>query len=206
MHFNLGCGETLHHIGSGTFVTFEGSHFILTAAHVWRVLKSFQETATTVKEVMEHSFRIPSNAISDFSIVVYERGYDDIIITERVISRPVRETSRTNMKDLLLTAVPLLLLVPVTALIVVTPEAGTPEAYQHVGHSFYAWFIGTAVHSFTYDSSGQWPRSSDNLLRHQEKPFDRVGRVDRFQFRGRSAMIRVLRDGQPNKTLQPLSR
>lgn len=51
--------------------------------------------------------------IGNNRIVVYEREHDHIIVTGRVIASPWRETLRTNLKDVLLAVVPLLLLIPV---------------------------------------------------------------------------------------------
>jgi hypothetical protein len=48
----------------------------------------------------------------DTDVKVYERNFDHVIIEGRVITRPVRETMRSNIKDSLLFFVPLLLFFP----------------------------------------------------------------------------------------------
>ena len=56
----------LRFIGSGTWVRVAGSHYILTAAHVWTALKrDFQEVAMTLKKVEDHRFSIEIQAITD---------------------------------------------------------------------------------------------------------------------------------------------
>jgi len=92
------------------------------------VLPRLQASAKKiVRRILVAKFLEQSLVVGNSRIVVYERGYDDIIITGRVISHPLRETRRTSTKDLLLTIVPLLLLVPLTVLLIVAPSAITAQ-------------------------------------------------------------------------------
>lgn len=91
------------------------------------VLPRLQASAKKiVKTVLRTDLVGKRLAVGNNRIVVYERGHDNIIIAGRVISRPIRETCRTDLKDLLLTIVPALILIPVTALLLQTPT-NSPE-------------------------------------------------------------------------------
>ena len=56
--------ERLELAGTGTLYRFQGSHFILTAAHVWyEVLRTAQRVGITLDENIDHSFFIDVAAI-----------------------------------------------------------------------------------------------------------------------------------------------
>jgi hypothetical protein len=50
--------------------------------------------------------------ISNDLVLVYERGFEDVIIEGRVISKPFREATKTNRRDVLLVLGSILILVP----------------------------------------------------------------------------------------------
>ncbi|MGB6481998.1 MAG: hypothetical protein WBE86_00770 [Candidatus Acidiferrales bacterium] len=51
-------------VGSGTLVSLDREHYVLTAAHVWGgALDEFQSTGLTLKEDVDHCFPIPNAAI-----------------------------------------------------------------------------------------------------------------------------------------------
>ena len=54
--------------GSGTLVFASGSHYILTAAHVWAGLLSFDQLALSLKENEPHCFTIPLEHITPHSL------------------------------------------------------------------------------------------------------------------------------------------
>ena len=57
-------GDRLQFAGTGTLVIVEGSHYILTAAHVWEeILKSARKIGITLKENVDHQFLMETNAI-----------------------------------------------------------------------------------------------------------------------------------------------
>jgi hypothetical protein len=92
------------------------------------VLPRLQASAKKIiKTVLKTNLAGRPLAIGNNRIVVYERGHDNIIIAGRVVSRPIRETCRTDLKDLLLTVVPVLILIPVTALLLQTPTTSTAQ-------------------------------------------------------------------------------
>lgn len=56
--------RNVHLVGSGTLVSLNKAHYILTAAHVWSGgLHEFQSTGLTLKEDVDHCFPIPNGAI-----------------------------------------------------------------------------------------------------------------------------------------------
>ena len=62
--FESKSGDRLQLAGTGTLVTVLGSHYILTAAHVWEeVLKSARMVGMTLKEKTDHRFLMEANEI-----------------------------------------------------------------------------------------------------------------------------------------------
>jgi hypothetical protein len=53
----------LKFVGSGSLVFVGGSHYILTAAHVWDALQSAPSLGITVSDNIDHKFPIPIPAI-----------------------------------------------------------------------------------------------------------------------------------------------
>jgi hypothetical protein len=70
--------------------------------------------------------------IADPTVTVYERRFDHVILTGRVITQPFKETRRINLKDLLLTIVSVGLFVP-TAYVVMSrpPTPGVAPTFLH---------------------------------------------------------------------------
>lgn len=66
-------------------------------------------TRKMVAKVLASQF----GSISNNRVLVYERGFDHVILLGTVISDPKRETLRINKKDALLAVVPLLLVAPI---------------------------------------------------------------------------------------------
>jgi len=59
--------------------------------------------------------------IGNPTVILYERKFDHVIITGRVITRVWHETIKSNLKDALLTVVPLGLFLPTTLVLLSTP-------------------------------------------------------------------------------------
>ncbi len=79
-------------------------------------------TRKMVRKIIASRLSDKQLEISNQSIVIYERGFDHIILSGRVIPSAVRETIRTDRKDMLLFVGPLLFLVPLAAgLVLVNP-------------------------------------------------------------------------------------
>lgn len=64
--------------------------------------------------------------ISNNRVVIYEHGHEHIIMRGRVIPDAKMETIRSNKKDFLLTVVPLILFLPVTAVLLVLDQIMNP--------------------------------------------------------------------------------
>jgi len=65
-------------------------------------------TRKVVKKIL--SSRI--GEISNYSVILYEKGHDHIILHGRVIPTPIKEAIRSNRKDTLLSLIPLIFVIP----------------------------------------------------------------------------------------------
>jgi hypothetical protein len=61
-----GHDERLSFVGTGTFVKFGGSHYLLTAGHVWERLSKARGIGITLKENLDHSYPIEVNGLIPF--------------------------------------------------------------------------------------------------------------------------------------------
>jgi hypothetical protein len=70
-------------------------------------------TEKAVKKILNAPFvGTKSLRVSNQSVVIYERGFEHIILSGRVIPSPFRETFRSDRKDLILFIFPLIIDVP----------------------------------------------------------------------------------------------
>jgi len=53
----------------------------------------------------------------EVEVNIYERKFENVIITGKVITNPLREAQRVNLKDILLTIIPLILFIPATIIV-----------------------------------------------------------------------------------------
>ena len=66
-----------HFCGSGTLVSVANCHCILTAAHVWQYLKLYPGIQITVKEKVDHSFRIARDTIVPTGTIEPDEGWGE---------------------------------------------------------------------------------------------------------------------------------
>ena len=52
--------------GTGTFVSVDGAHYVLTAMHVWEKLRRAPEVGFTLREALNHKYSIPTAALAVF--------------------------------------------------------------------------------------------------------------------------------------------
>jgi len=71
-------------------------------------------TVQIMKDLLSTWMIEPCLRTDHVEVNIYERKFDNVIITGHVITNPLREAQRTNLKDILLAVVPALLFVPVT--------------------------------------------------------------------------------------------
>jgi hypothetical protein len=88
-------------------------------------------TEKVVRRVLGSSLGEPGATIANERIDVYERNQNHIIITGRVIPRPLKETIRSNVKDSLLFVVPVLLALPIFVYLSSTTAAQTTATLSH---------------------------------------------------------------------------
>jgi len=91
------------------------------------VLPRLQSSTTKmVKKLISCTINKRQLEISNQTVVIYERGFDHIIISGRVIPNPVREALRTDRKNVLLATGPLILAVPVMFGLLVVNSDNSP--------------------------------------------------------------------------------
>lgn len=75
------------------------------------LLRVQSSTRKMVRKILDSRF----GEISSNNVLIYERGFDDIIFTGRIVPSPLREALKTNRKDALLFIVPLMFAAPLLA-------------------------------------------------------------------------------------------
>jgi hypothetical protein len=60
--------------GTGTFVSIDGRKYILTARHVWDMLRKVPEVGIVLKEGVSHKYSVPSAALIPLGPVLPKRG------------------------------------------------------------------------------------------------------------------------------------
>ncbi|MCI0563769.1 MAG: hypothetical protein MN733_35290 [Nitrososphaera sp.] len=101
--------------------------------------------------------------ISNQTVVLYERGFDHIILNGRVIPRPLRETIRTDRKDVLLLTVPVVLLTFLLAILLVA-NLSTFPLIQGTVERLSTALITTALVSMVGLIQTYWEISRNRLI------------------------------------------
>lgn len=74
-------------------------------------------TVQAMKDLLTTWMVEPCLRRDEVEVNVYERKFENVIITGKVITHPLREAQRVNLKDILLTIVPLILFIPATIIV-----------------------------------------------------------------------------------------
>ena len=88
-------------------------------------------TVQIMKDLLTTWMVEPCLRADEVEVNIYERKFENVIITGKVITNPLREAQRVNLKDILLTIIPLLLFVPATAFV------GHWDEWTHNGNPFW---------------------------------------------------------------------
>ena len=88
-------------------------------------------TVQAMKDLLSTWMVEPCLRNDDVEVNIYERKFENVIITGKVITNPLREAQRVNLKDILLTVVPLILFIPATIIV------GHWDEWTHNGYVFW---------------------------------------------------------------------
>lgn len=100
------------------FVVTGINHREITFRLLHRELPRLQaSTVQMIKDLMTTWMVEPCLSSDHVEVNIYERKFDNVIITGHVITKPLREARRADLKDVLLTVVPAALFFPLTALV-----------------------------------------------------------------------------------------
>jgi len=85
-------------------------------------------TEKMMKQVVSARLNAEQVYVGNPLVYVFERGHDHVILTGRVITQPILETFRSNLKDALFFTVPLILFIPTAIAAIYFPLPVIPPA------------------------------------------------------------------------------